>query len=211
MEEKINKLTAIYEKIENQVDNLKKKTCVSCIVNCGECCKRFEPYISVLEAVPLAKYLRNHPEKHKLYKRNVEQNKVKWNACPFYDNETHCTVYDIRPLICRLFGFSANRNRQQKIIFATCTKIEQEMPEKVKVARILTAKGLDVPIYQDIAQEIQDIDFVMATDYHPFSKSVKIAMDNYDSIMQDNFQKTENSAHSFSDLLRRKIRTGEFL
>ena len=212
MDKKIDKLSAIYAKIEQQVDKLQKKTCVSCIANCGECCKRFEPYISVLEAVPLAKYLRNNPEKHELYKQNVKRNEVKWYACPFYDDEKHCTVYPIRPLICRLFGFSANRDRYNKVVFSTCSKIENEMPEKVKVARALTRTGLDVPIYQDIAQQIQEIDFYMATDYHPFSRSVQIAVDNYDSIMSGEFKTTKtSSANNFSELLRRKIRTGDFL
>lgn len=211
MEEKLAKLSKIYENIEKQVASLKSKTCLSCIKDCGECCKRFEPYISVFEAVPLAKYLRDNPDKHEIYKKNVAKNREKWTACPFYDSEKHCTVYPIRPLICRLFGFSSNRNRQNKIIFSTCSKIEQAMPEKVKVARAMTENGLDVPVYQDIAAQIQNIDFQLATDYHSFSKSVKVALDNYEKIMEGSFRGAKTSRYSFSTLLRHKIQTGEFM
>ena len=207
IKQKLNQLNGLYAKIEKQVDRLQQSSCVSCVQGCGECCKRFEPYISVLEAVPVAQYLKNNPKKYQNYQKNNQNNREQWKSCPLYDEENpnHCTIYTIRPLICRLFGFSANRTRKKEIVFSTCSKIESAMPHQVEKARKLAKAGLDLPVYQDIASTIQEIDFDMATDYHPFSKSVDIALEKYDDIMSNQFSKRKTT-ESFSYVLRKKIR-----
>jgi hypothetical protein len=43
-------------------------------------------------------------------------------SCPLYAADTpwHCTVYEARPLVCRLFAFSAVRDKRGQSSFALC-------------------------------------------------------------------------------------------
>ncbi len=175
---KTEKIFQIYEDIDQKITGIQENSCVSCVKGCGKCCQRFEPYISTLEAIPLAQFLEKNPDREQQFHKGVEENKKEWTACPFYDhdNDNHCTIYSIRPLICRMFGFSAHQKKNKRE-FSSCSLIENEMPEKVKVAQRLTQSGFPVPIYQEVAKEAQKIDFDLATDYHPFSRSVEIALD----------------------------------
>lgn len=68
--------------------------------NCGECCGEFLP-ITKKEYYIIKDYLLNHPE-------IVEQVHAEGGnvhlLCPFRDRENKCcTIYPVRPLVCRQF------------------------------------------------------------------------------------------------------------
>lgn len=48
------------------------------------------------------------------------------SVCPLYKREGdfHCTVYASRPLVCRVFGFSADRDKWGRLRYAPCRFME---------------------------------------------------------------------------------------
>jgi Fe-S-cluster containining protein len=113
------------ENIYNELNTKQDKFCntfnIHCKKNCGECCKHFYPDVTRLEALYVAYGL-------------IKDNKVDWalslfdefekegkfDHCPFYNDEVHCSIYTIRPLICRLFNAAASTDKLNKPVFRSC-------------------------------------------------------------------------------------------
>ena len=179
--QKVTALNEIYKEIEKKIDAFKEETQINCVFGCGECCNHFEPYISVLEGLVVAQYLRNNQEKLRIF-YEIFQNKGK-QLCPFYNlsNPNHCEIYEIRPMICRLFAFSA-KTTNQETQYCPCKMIQNHYAEKVSRACLLVKNGFPIPIYKESYQRMQLIDFVLATDLHPLTRSIEIALKNYNRI-----------------------------
>jgi Fe-S-cluster containining protein len=91
-----------------------------CPDGCGACCERFVPDILPLEADYAALWiLRNRPELAEVGPRSSA-------PCPYYDADNaaaHCRIYGGRPLICRLFGFSAVVGKDGEASYSLCWKM----------------------------------------------------------------------------------------
>lgn len=126
----MSQLVALYEEIEGQTTRFKTEFSIACGTGCGTCCEHFNPDITALEASLVAAYLildeSKRPLIERLYAEGVDE-----GSCPLYDKESlfHCTVYEVRPLICRLFGASASLDKSGKAKFRRCKyNIEETMP-----------------------------------------------------------------------------------
>ena len=96
-----------------------------CPQGCGSCCERFVPDILPLEADFAALWiLRNRPELAAVEPRSEA-------PCPYYDQanpEAHCRIYGGRPLICRLFGYSAVADKEGILEYSLCWKMPDVSP-----------------------------------------------------------------------------------
>lgn len=88
-----------------------------CPSGCGACCERFVPDILPAEADYAALWiLSKRPDLAKADLRDKA-------PCPFYaadKPEAHCRIYGGRPLICRLFGYSAVGTKEGALAYSLC-------------------------------------------------------------------------------------------
>ena len=70
-----------------------------CTDGCHECCKNF--------GVPSRTKIEDERVKAFLQKNSMTPGMADGNTCP-YLNKTGCSIYPVRPLICRLYGTSPN-------------------------------------------------------------------------------------------------------
>ncbi len=70
-----------------------------CTEGCHDCCQNF--------GVPSRTRVEDERVKAFLRKNSMQLGEAKGNTCP-YLNETGCSIYPVRPLICRLYGTSPN-------------------------------------------------------------------------------------------------------
>ena len=70
-----------------------------CTVGCHECCRNF--------GVPSQTKVEADRIKAFLGERSMQIGKAQGSTCP-YLNATGCSIYPVRPLICRLYGTSPN-------------------------------------------------------------------------------------------------------
>jgi len=70
-----------------------------CTAGCHECCRNF--------GVPSRTRIEDERIKAFLRESSRQIGKARGNTCP-YLNETGCSIYPVRPLICRLYGTSPN-------------------------------------------------------------------------------------------------------
>lgn len=96
-----------------------------CPPGCGSCCERFMPDILPIEADYAALWiLRKRPELASVEPRSDA-------PCPYYDRErpeAHCRIYGGRPLICRLFGYSAMADKEGALEYSLCWRMPAASP-----------------------------------------------------------------------------------
>ncbi len=121
-EKRLSSLRAIYEKLAGAQLSFsdtadKKDHRPSCAKGCGECCRNFIPDILQAEAEAIALYL--FSERPEL----IPRLEFPTQSCPFIDDgnpEGLCAIYPIRPLVCRLFGFSGTTGKDGEPEFSLC-------------------------------------------------------------------------------------------
>jgi len=77
-----------------------------CTQGCHECCQNF--------GVPSRTKVEDKRIKTFLRKNAMKPGEAQGNTCP-YLNESGCTIYPVRPLICRLYGTSPNYRCKMKV------------------------------------------------------------------------------------------------
>jgi Fe-S-cluster containining protein len=153
----LQKIIQLYEEIETITSNVKSLFSVSCPIGCGQCCNTacYNVEVSIVEMLPLCVYL---------YENNSYQfwlDKAFNNLCPFYDskilynNVGSCAVYEYRPLVCRLFGFSFMKNKYGAIVPVACTTLQKQYTQKKEMVAI---NPCDLPQMSSISMQLMMID-----------------------------------------------------
>lgn len=79
---------------------------------CGNCCSRYLP-LNNHEINTIRRYIEKHHIKQQKHAVNVYANPMFDVTCPFLDDTKpnhKCTIYDVRPMICREFKCDAWRD-----------------------------------------------------------------------------------------------------
>ncbi len=206
----IRTIKQLYQEIETKNQIFKKVTGLNCIPGCGDCCNRFEPYITVLEGLILANYFEEQPQTYQrfLARPNNHDSDI---LCPFYNSnqDYHCGIYEVRPMICRLYSFSG-KIESQGICFQPCPKIQEHFPKEVTFAQLLLKDNLEIPIYSEVYTKLCEIDFILATDFHPLTRSIEIALEQCKDIENETYQEKQkklgqNKIVPFAQFVRNHI------
>ncbi|HUX37323.1 MAG TPA: YkgJ family cysteine cluster protein [Rectinemataceae bacterium] len=126
----LSTLGGLYDRVGEATANFAASAGLACPPGCGRCCESFVPDMLPLEAAWMAAtLLRDRPlEARALAEEGFPLSASRAGPCPFYirDSPFHCGLYEGRPLICRLFGFSASYGREGLPSFSLC----RHMPGK---------------------------------------------------------------------------------
>jgi len=119
--EHLNSIRELYKKLEADQKRFTKAFHISCVDGCGKCCESFNPDITENEAEFLAFGLIAEGIDDEVC-NYLEKCPKNARSCPLYNgnSEYHCTVYRWRPLICRLFAFSASVDKNGKPTYRHC-------------------------------------------------------------------------------------------
>ncbi len=178
LEKKISEVEKIFRSLEKDMTAFQKKSGLSCLHHCSHCCTTKDIHATVLEFLPLAYYL---------FKENMaEEILEKTEARP--DQETcllfspftitrvtpGCLHYNYRGLICRLFGFSANTNKQGQPVLTTCHPLKTKYPEKTNDP----ANSRLAPQMSKYYARLYALDFKLAVTYYPINEAVRKAIES---------------------------------
>lgn len=174
-EEIILQMHEHYTKISEAQGEWYTKSGFTCPQGCGECCRNFEPDLLDCEATYMAAWLlENQPE----VAEKVSQGEFPFpqnNGCLFWDehNDYHCTIYNGRAFICRLFGASGSRSKEGKTVFKPC---------KFYPAEILAEHKPPLSHRQYSKSEVQEIFGVLPPVMSDFMESaVSLNPDNHET------------------------------
>lgn len=180
---KVRAVDNLYAGLDKEIASFQDKTSLHCKAGCGKCCTHAEVDASPLEFLPWAYHLFLNG----LATKTLDDLNSKSSAiCHIYqplsvvdkDNgKGRCSDYVYRGLICRLFGYGANRNKFGEMRLATCKIIKEEQAVNFEAAQKALSNGLYVPIFTDYYMKLSQIDFILGNQIVPVNTALKLAIE----------------------------------
>lgn len=179
---KVREVEKVFNTLNQHIALFQKESNLSCLASCGKCCSKPDIEASVLEFLPLAYHL--YKEKKAFEVLEILQ-KHDSGYCiilqPFLGQEDSgfCANYKYRGLICRLFGFSARRDKYGSKNLVTCKTIKENQNSEYNAASDKISRGeMDVPMMSNYSMMLNAIDFQLASRYYPINTAIKMAIEN---------------------------------
>ncbi len=188
----LEKLFAVYAELEDQMACFKRLARIDCLSKCQKCCETAGVVeASPLEMFPLSIHLWEKGKAESLLeqltKREPEGPCILLNRNPSLLSKGGCRYYSLRPLICRLFGFSAISDKYGNPKIALCKPlkelklgIEERMNERIQ-------EGLKVPFIPHFSRQVAFINPNLGQGLYSINYSLRQALEIVGYRMQ--FQK----------------------
>jgi len=179
--QKIHKVLLLYKQLDNGLQKFARHSRMSCLPGCGKCCENPDVEASVLEMLPLALDLWQKNTAQQWWDR-IENAQGK-EQCVFYEPHSsgagkgRCGIYPFRPLICRLYGYSAKRGRDNRLALFSCLLIREDQPTQFQQAQKKINAGLKVPCISDATMKASALDPELGTKQYPINKAVQLAIE----------------------------------
>lgn len=179
--QKVGLVNELFNQLDKEINLFQKSTNLGCVKGCGKCCNKPDIYASPLEFLPWAFHVfLNNQAIDKL----DELKNTSSTICNVFEPLTivdkvngKCSDYTHRGLICRLFGFAANRDKYGKLKLATCTVIKEDQKEDFELANQAITEKLEVPIFTDYYMKLSQIDYRLATESVLINKAMILALE----------------------------------
>ena len=128
----LTSVNALYNDIDSSQKLWKTRSPMQCPNGCGSCCVHFEPEVYEAEALYLAAWMLEHQSERadRIAEADVDSF-TRGDGCFLFDPDSpyHCTVYEGRCLICRLFGFSGDHGKDGTIRWKPCRYMQPSAKE----------------------------------------------------------------------------------
>lgn len=177
---KVKAVEQIFASLDKEIASLQATSGLHCIAGCGKCCFKPDIEATPLEFLPYAFHLfltnRIEDQYALLLEREITTCAI---FSPVADSlvKGGCSEYKFRGLICRLFGYSAVRDKYGKTSFVTCLPLKTESPESVAAINDSISKGQSVPMMNDYYFQIRSIDTDLGTKQLPINQALREAME----------------------------------
>lgn len=178
----LRELKELYSELDSKISDVKRITGLRCIENCRTCCETpFENIeVSIFELLPLS------IELWKIKKAEEVLTKIEDidnNKCVLYVNDQNalkeggCSFYSYRPLICRLFGYSAVINRNGNRELTICKLIKNSRNDLIQEVRDKIRSENDLPVYSEYTQRLMGINPYLGHNRFPINLALKKAIE----------------------------------
>jgi len=177
--EKILKIEQVFDKLDQEISSFQSWSGLHCKFGCGKCCLKPDIEATILEFIPFAQYLYLNDTAFDWLDR---LSKNESTICLIF-NATQagaglCTEYKYRGLICRLFGFSARRNKYEKKEYVTCDVIKTEQPtEYANACNKVETEENPIPLMHNYYMKLHSIDMELTRDFYPINTAIKKAIE----------------------------------
>lgn len=157
-------------------------TGLRCLPGCGACCDTEEVEATVVEVIPLCWQILLSREEERYLSAIAEMEEKVSQRCVIYDPAPDpgqpgcCSLYEFRPLVCRLFSFATRRNRKGGLEFVPCKWLKDATPEAVNRAQVGVNSGLPAPVYQDAFMRVATVNPALGFRRLPINRAIKEAL-----------------------------------
>ena len=179
---KIRSLLKLFQSLDREIQKFQSKSGLNCLAGCGRCCENPNVETTVLELLPLAQKLWQEGSAEDWLKK-IESVQEK-GPCVFYKPDPlipgngRCSVYSLRPLICRLFGFSAKIDKHKDNVFVTCATIKKLYMKEFESAQHKVQSGsLPIASMEHYSMKAYQIDPTLGRDQLPINRAIKIVLE----------------------------------
>jgi len=184
IEDKVNEIIKLFYIVDSEIHHFKKESGLRCLRFCSRCCSS-NIHATVLEFLPLAYWIYQKKAGHDwlIKLREAEAQGSVDTDCfllryPMHrKNSGRCIVYKMRPLVCRLFGFSALLDKHRQPQFVTCRTIKTAYRENyIEVLRSI-GKVIQAPVMKNYYTMLYSIDPHLARDHYPIRVAFRMALE----------------------------------
>jgi uncharacterized protein len=137
----------LYREVDAAIAAFQDATGLACPRGCGVCCETQTPYVRVADMDEIARAHVARGVGEETLARAQAAGAAR--PCVIYEPGRlpgGCTEYELRPMLCRLFGFGAVRDKHGAAELAVCRVHKQETPEVAARAAAFVAGGGVVPM-----------------------------------------------------------------
>ncbi|MBN1950997.1 MAG: YkgJ family cysteine cluster protein [Bacteroidales bacterium] len=167
VKKKVVAVQQVYRELERKINSFAKGSGIVCRSGCSACCLSKNIEATVLEFLPLAYRLLKEGNYDSVLSK-LENPEV--GICLLYQplrSEGGCLMYEDRPLICRLFGFSVKLDKHGERALVSCRIIKEELESSHRATSLSRA-----PVVSDYHMKLYSVDPWLAAVRYP----VNIAM-----------------------------------
>lgn len=171
----------VYSELDGSIVDLKQRFPVACPFGCGVCCRSPNVEASVLEMLPVAETLLDNQEVD--FWLTALEERQGAAMCVFYTpdklsfGQGRCAVYPLRPSMCRLFGYSAVRNKQGKQVFAPCRVMRQATPRGIRKAEDAVAQGEEILCMAEASARVAGVEPSLGHRRLPINEAFRLAVE----------------------------------
>ncbi|MCM4169602.1 hypothetical protein KCTC52924_00383 [Arenibacter antarcticus] len=181
IEFRVKAVEELFAGLDKEIATFQTQTGLGCKAGCGRCCTHPDVEASPLEFLPWAFHVfLNGKAEATLEELKLNNSSI----CHLYrplsvldQKSGRCGDYKYRGLICRLFGYGANRDKFGELRLATCKIIKEGQVENYNSAVEAMKNGLYVPIFTDYYMNLNQIDFKLGNSILPINKAMKEALE----------------------------------
>jgi len=169
----------VYMVLDEAVAGFVARTGLSCPEGCGHCCASEKVEATVLECLPLAFELFRTLQAELILKRLLKNKDEK--RCVLYRPDLTeaglwgCTQYQHRVVVCRLFGFAGNPDRQGNPRLAMC-RVMKEKTGVDETTLTLEDPLAPMPHFVDAGLRITSLNPGMGTIRMPINSALREAL-----------------------------------
>lgn len=176
-------LQGVYHQLDLSIARLKMATGIRCLEGCGACCLRPSREIesSVLEMIPLA--LRLHAEGTASEYHGRAESAGGDGRCILFEPKGHreglgqCGRYDLRPLVCRLFGSSAWSEKSGKLRLTASKVMKESDPGLIHRAEALLSTLEEVPLLEVYGRKVASLHPGLSSEKFPLNTAIAKALE----------------------------------
>jgi uncharacterized protein len=174
----VSRVMDLYAQIDKAVAEFQLKSGLRCPTACGACCPTANVEATVLEMLPLAHEIlckgRAVEWLERLSAHKEPDRCILFSKLPLPDGPGHCSVYTWRPVLCRLFGFSAVRGRTGDKTLSVCRQIKHMDPQGATAAMALADQA---PCFVHYSTQVYALDPVLGARLMPINTALRHAVE----------------------------------
>jgi len=171
---------ALYRRLDGKLAAFRRRSGLACLPGCGECCRSTEVEATVLELLPLALDLCRRGKAEEALDRLLDIREpdrcLLFSELPLGRFGGHCTAYSRRPLLCRLFGFSALEQSEGRPELVACRLVRAADP--ARTGRAAAAQGrMAAPLMRDFSMAVYRLDPALGSGALPINAALRQALE----------------------------------
>jgi len=178
LQEKVHAVEQVFEDLNKEMESFQGWASIHCLTGCGKCCFKPDIEATPLEFLPFALHLYQNNLAEVWHERlQANTSSICLLLNPQFTGAGFCSSYNFRPLICRLFGFSARTNKYGKPELVTCQVIKTDQPQGVNDVGTGIEQGKPIPVMNQFYMQLHSIDFELTREFFPINEAMKRAIE----------------------------------
>ncbi len=170
----------LFQQADKDVSHLKKAAGLTCKSKCGACCLKKDIETTVAEFLPLAWHLFLNGKADDMYSKlllNDQDICLLYNPLATDNFAGGCSEYEHRGLICRLFAFSSNKDRNGVSQLVCCQIIKSDAASRYEEAAKWVKEGKKAPSMSAYYTKLNNISPGYGSRMMPINQAIKQAIE----------------------------------